>query len=99
MIEQSPQERIEQRRRQLLIHGCIYYRLNTNIIDDHVYDRWSNELVELQAKYPKASEQASYHEYFEDFDGSSGFDLPTHLPEIVGRARWLLEQKQREGIK
>jgi NAD-dependent DNA ligase len=94
-VSQTPQERIEQRRRQLLVHGCLYYRLNTNIIDDSTYDRWSKELVELQTEYPEAAKQASFHDAFEDFDGSSGFDLPTHLPEIVGRARWLLNYRGR----
>jgi NAD-dependent DNA ligase len=75
---------IKRRRRQLIVHSFGYYRMNDNIIDDHTFDRWSMELVELQEKYPELAKEVEYHEYFKDFDGSTGFDLPTHLPWVAG---------------
>lgn len=56
--------------------------MNENIISDHVYDAWSKELAELQTKYPQESKKAIYSKEFEEFDGSSGFDLPFHYPEV-----------------
>lgn len=77
---------ITRRRNQILVHSCIYYRLNDSVISDHVFDYWSKELAELQAQFPQIAEQCVYHKEFEGFDGSSGFDLPIHDPIIVGRA-------------
>ncbi|WP_235993019.1 DNA ligase LigA-related protein [Heyndrickxia sporothermodurans] len=74
---------IKRRRRQLTVHSFGYYRLNDNIIDDHTFDKWSNELVQLQQEYPELAKQVELHEYFESFDGSTGFDLPTHLPWVA----------------
>ena len=38
---------INRRERQILVHSCLYYQFNENLIQDHVYDAWSKELVEL----------------------------------------------------
>jgi hypothetical protein len=81
---------IKRRRLQLLIHSCIYYRLNDNIIDDHTFDRWSDELVKLQTDYPEISEQVEWYEAFEDWDGSTGAFLPISDPWVVGHAEYLL---------
>lgn len=83
-------EIINRRRRQILVHSCIYYRFNQNIISDHTYDKWSKELSQLQRMHPEAANRCVYSEYFKDFDGSSGFDLPYHLPEIVRNALRLI---------
>jgi hypothetical protein len=74
---------IKRRRRQLTVHSFGYYRLNDNIIDDHTFDKWSMELVELQRRYPELSQEVELHEYFNDFDGSTGYHLPTHLPWVA----------------
>jgi hypothetical protein len=73
---------IKQRRRQLTVHSFGYYRLNDSIVDDYTFDRWSLELVALQREHPELAKQVELHEYFEDFDGSTGYDLPTHLPWV-----------------
>ena len=89
-------ELINRRRRQILVHSCIYYRLNDNIISDHQYDMWSKELAELQAAYPDIAETVPFADEFRGFDGSSGFDLPIHMPYVVGTAEALLrEHKNR----
>lgn len=69
---QTIEEKIKQRRLQMLVHSYIYYELNTNIIDDAKWDRWAMELVDLQLKYPKESKKAPYYEEFKDWDGSTG---------------------------
>jgi NAD-dependent DNA ligase adenylation domain len=75
-------ELINRRKRQILVHSFLYYQLNESIISDHTFDAWCNELVKLLKDYPEEAKQSIYYEEFKDFDGSSGFDLPFHYPEI-----------------
>jgi len=90
-------ELISRRRRQILVHSYLYYRKNVNIIDDHLYDAWSKELAELQVKYPDEAGAAVYSKEYEGFDGSSGFDLPTHLPDVMNSAErvYRIHEKRR----
>lgn len=81
---------IQRRRYQLLIHSCIYYQLHSNIVEDYQWDSWARELVELQKNYPKISEKVMLYEYFEDFDGSTGFDLPIEEDWVIAIAHKLL---------
>lgn len=92
MAEQTITELIQQRRRQLMVHSHGYYRMNDSMVTDYTFDRWSVELVALQEQYPKESKEAPLYEYFEDFDGSTGAHLPTHLLPWVG-SKW--EQLKR----
>ena len=57
-------ELIQQRRYQLLIHSCIYYHLNQNVISDKKWDEWARELKTLQEQYPNISEKVMLYEYF-----------------------------------
>ena len=86
---------IQRRRHQLLVHSCIYYHLNQNLVSDQQWDSWAKELVELQKKYPKIAERVDYHEAFKDFDGTTGFDLPFTRPEIINKANWLILNQGR----
>lgn len=69
-------ELINQRRRQILVHSIIYYKLNESIISDSQWSKWAMELVDLQNKYSDISAKCVYSESFSNFNGSSGFDLP-----------------------
>jgi NAD-dependent DNA ligase len=84
---------IRRRRRQILVHSCMYYRLNESIIPDYVYDGWARELAALHTQYPEIASQVEFAEEFADFTGESvtGFNLPIHLPEIVATATRLLK--------
>ncbi|WP_141493487.1 DNA ligase LigA-related protein [Bacillus thuringiensis] len=81
---------ISRRRRQILVHSFLYYQMNENLISDHTYDAWSKELADLQVKYPQEAKKAVYAKEFEEFDGSSGFDLPFHYPEVAVMAERVL---------
>ena len=81
----------------MLIHSCIYYRLNDNYVSDSKWSEWAFELSELQDKYPKISEQVTLYEYFKDWDGSSGAFLQLDLPWVVKKAQDLLAY--RDGTK
>jgi hypothetical protein len=83
MTDEQIMELIKRRRRQLTVHSFGYYRLNDSIISDHTFDAWSNELVKLQREHPELAKKVELHEYFHDFDGSTGYHLPTHIPWVA----------------
>ena len=82
-------ELIQQRRLQLLVHSCIYYHLNTNIIPDSKWDEWAKELVQLQKQYPEISEQVIWYDAFRDWDASTGAFLPLENEWVLKKARQL----------
>jgi len=90
------EELTKRRRMQMLLHSCLYYEMDDNIISDEVYDKWAHELVEL---LPKSTYTDRFDEYFEDWDGSTGMHLPLRDPWVHSRATKLLEQhnKQRQN--
>ena len=89
--------KIKQRRLQILVHSCIYYRFDQNIVDDYTYNKWALELAHLQAKYPEESRAVKeYYQEFKAWQGEqcgSGFNLPYCSPDIVGKAEYLLRLK------
>lgn len=70
---------INRRERQILLHSCIYYELDKNIISDYQFDMWSKELVELMEAYPKEFKASAYFLEFKEFTGSSGAFLNYRL--------------------
>lgn len=82
--------KIKQRRLQMLVHSCIYYVLDSNIISDSTWSKWSLELRYLQNQYPEISKEVEYAEYFKDWDGSSGAFLPIHEDWVMQKAYKLL---------
>ena len=87
---QTIKEKIQQRRLQILVHSCIYYKWDDNIISDAQWNKWAHELVELQKKYPEKSKLVIYYEQFKDFDGSTGMDLPIDETWVMDKASELL---------
>src|SRR5690606_18840799 len=82
---------INRRRRQILLHSCIYYRLNDSIWTDEQYDKKARELQRLQEKFPDIAKECVYAKEVEDFtETTSGFKLPIHGPVIVEKAQRLL---------
>ena len=82
---------IVRRRRQMLIHCHLYYRLDEQLIDDHTWQRWADELVVLQRQH--GTEIGFYDWTFRDWDASTGYHLPTD-PDIQRVAARLLNQDQ-----
>ena len=70
------QELIKRRRAQMLIHSCIYYEMNTNIVSDDTWQKWADELESLQKKHPDDCKIDFYDKEFSDWDGSTGSHLP-----------------------
>ena len=85
---------ILRRRKQILVHSCLYYQYNTNLIEDWQYDKIARRLAELQIAHPDISNSLDYHD--KDFKGFgedhcySGFNLPRSSPEVVATAERLI---------
>lgn len=82
---------IQRRRLQLLIHSCIYYHFNQNIISDRQWDIWAKELVELQNQYPKESKKVIWYEAFKDWDASTGAFLPITNKWVIAKSRYIMQ--------
>lgn len=84
-------EKILRRRRQILVHSCIYYRFNETLISDAKFDEWAYEMVDLQEKYPNISKETELYNDFKDFDGSTGFNLSITKSGVMSLAKRLIE--------
>lgn len=77
MLTEEVAELIHRRRRQVLVHSIIYYRLDTSILSDSQFDNWARELAQLQKDHPEVSESVEYmRDEFRDFAGETGHHLP-----------------------
>ena len=89
------QELIKRRRQQMLVHSCIYYELNDNIIDDHTWQTWADELQELQTKHPHLCQIDDWDYYFKNWDGATGNHLPHRHPKVYYKSLQILEYARR----
>ena len=87
-------EAIARRRRQMLVHSCLYYVLDSPLVSDDQWQHWANQLVRLQRKFGR--EIGFYDEAFQDWNASSGYYLPMD-PHVVRVARRLLDQRDGDG--
>lgn len=96
-------ERIQQRRIQLLVHSCIYYELDSNVISDMQWDTWARELRDLQSKYPSIARQVMWSDAFDGWDASTGAFLPIKDEWVMKKAILLVGKpkkiKKKEEIK
>lgn len=86
-------EKIQRRRLQILVHSCIYYQMDQNIVTDFQYNSWAKELEELQGKYPDISKNVKWAKEFENYSSSTGFNLPVTDPWVMNKAKQLLVYK------
>jgi hypothetical protein len=89
-------EAIARRRRQMLVHSCLYYRMDASVIDDATWTRWAQQLAKLQDKFGHCI--GFYDAAFEDWDGSSGFHLPADQDVARVAMRLLAEHNERERM-
>lgn len=67
---------IERRQRQVLVHSIIYYKYNQNIISDYAWSKLAKELYDMQKANPDVAKETEFYDIFEDFDYSTGSNLP-----------------------
>ena len=94
---QKLKEKIKQRRTQMLVHSCIYYEMDKNIVDDSTWQKWADELRDLQKDNPLLCTIDFYDEAFARWDGSTGHHLPLKDRWVYDRAT-LLIKAQEEGF-
>ena len=93
------QELIRRRRGQMLVHSCIYYHLNDNIVSDDLWQRWANELRDLQRNNPNDCGIGYYDEHFRDWTGDTGAMLPISEPSIVFLSLNILAYHEQQQLK
>ena len=81
----SVAELIKRRRLQVVVHSCLYYELNNNLISDDKYDTWAIELEKLMKDNPGVYSDR-FDSAFKSWDSSSGFDLPIRDPWVYSTA-------------
>lgn len=89
-ILSKQQELIRRRRAQMLIHSCIYYELNDNIVSDDTWQKWADELEQLQ-KQEKNHAIGFYDTVFVDWTGATGNHLPHRDPWVISKAKYILD--------
>lgn len=83
--------KIRQRRAQMLIHSCIYYELNDNIVSDHRWQSWADELEALQLANPDCCSISFFDDEFKNWDGATGNHLPHRNPWVLRKATYIIE--------
>ncbi len=76
----------------MLIHSCIYYQMDDNVISDHKWQEWADELQKLQQEHPDKCNIDFFDYEFRDWDGATGTHLPLRHPWVYAKATWLLER-------
>lgn len=89
IYESQIASRIQRLRLNILVHSRLYYELNDNMISDKQFDGACRELVELQKNYPEIASQVIYADAFQNFDGTTGFDLPYNDEWVVNKVEQL----------
>ena len=90
---------ITRRRRQILVHSVIYYRLNDNIISDQQWSEWALELETLQTQHPDIASECPLADAFEGFYHATCENLPLDDPWALNKAQYLLMLRdKREGF-
>lgn len=76
----SDTTKISHLQRRIIIWSIMYYELNESCVSDQMYDSVSKQLVELQRQASKEDfEKSTYYYAMYDFDGNTGFDIPSRL--------------------
>lgn len=93
--------KIRQRRAQMLVHSCLYYEMNTTIVDDHKWQEWADELETLQKVNTDCCKIDFFDFEFKDWTGATGNHLPLLDPWVMGKAEWLLKYHEENvnGIR
>jgi NAD-dependent DNA ligase len=78
----------------MLVHSCIYYELNDNIVSDHQWQQWADELELLQSQNPNCVDIGFFDKEFVGWTGATGNHLPHRHPWVLSKSTYLLELSQ-----
>lgn len=68
--------------RRIIVYSIMYYERAESCVSDRYYDNISHQLVKLMQDSTKQEmEKTQYWYAMYDFDGSTGFDIPSRLTE------------------
>lgn len=66
--------------RRIIVYSIMYYEHDESCVTDAYYDSISHQLVALQKQATQEEwERSTYYYAMYDFDGSTGFDIPSRL--------------------
>lgn len=99
MTEEEITSLIQRRRLQLLVHSCIYYAYNENLVTDETWCKWALELEGLQTQYPEIANKVRWARAFKGFDHSTGYNLPFDENGIRSKAIQLLRYSEQRKEK
>ena len=76
----SDSTKISYIQRRIIVYSIMYYENNESCVSDSYYDSISHQLVQLQKDADFAEfRRSTYYYAMYDFDGSTGFDIPSRL--------------------
>lgn len=76
----SDATKISYLQRRIIVYSIMYYENNESCVTDAFYDSISRQLVELQESCsPEEFKRSTYYYAMKDFDGNTGFDIPSKL--------------------
>lgn len=83
--------KIRQRRSQMLVHSCAYYEFDTSLVDDDTWQKWANELSELQDKYPQFCHINFFDKEFQNWTGDTGYHLPLRDTYVYNKTMYIMK--------
>ena len=104
----SDSTKISYLQRRIIVWSLMYYEHNESCVSDLVYDAVSYQLVELQSKASVDEfKKSTYYYAMYDFDGSTGYDIPSrltkqdrkYLTELANKIynMWVRNTRQKRG--
>ncbi|KRE33455.1 DNA ligase LigA-related protein [Paenibacillus sp. Soil724D2] len=76
-------------RKSFLINSYLYYHLDKSLISDNLFNARAKQLAALHKQYPEIV--GVYQEYFDNFDPSTGYDIPVD--------DWIMAEAERRLSK
>lgn len=75
----SIKTRIEYLQRRIAVYSILYYNFDYSAITDFEYNGISQQLARMMKENPIEAMQSRYAYAYDDFDGSTGYDIPHRL--------------------
>lgn len=97
MVKSEIKSLIKRRRAQVIVHSCIYYEMNTNVVSDDVWQSWADELEKLQKEHPDCCKISFFDFEFSDWTGATGAHLPFRDPWVYAKAQYVVNLATKYG--